>query len=106
MRLQPYNAAIAVEKRVNPGEAVMRGRGCENGLGLAEFAVNLFEALQEARQGAGTDGEMVADLNSVIAQRAGDHLPAFDPQQILGQQFAEAAMDFADGVGRQGTAFE
>jgi hypothetical protein len=67
---------------MNPGEAMMRGRGCENGLGLAEFAVDLFEALQEPRQGAGADGDMVADLNIVIAQRAGDHFPAFDPQQM------------------------
>ncbi len=30
----------------------MGGRGCENGFGLAELAVDLFKALQEARHGA------------------------------------------------------
>ena len=45
VRHQPRDAAVAVEERVNPGKAVMRGGGRNDGLGLAELAVDLFEAL-------------------------------------------------------------
>ena len=52
MRHQPGDAAVAVEERVNPQQAVMRRRRRNDGLGLAELAVDLFEAFQEARQRA------------------------------------------------------
>jgi hypothetical protein len=45
MRHQPRDATIAVKERVNPREAVMGRRRTENGLGLAEAAINLLEAL-------------------------------------------------------------
>ena len=55
---------------------------------------------------------MRADRDIAVAQFAGDDLDlllgrrVFDPQQIFGQHFAEAAVDFADGVGRDGAALE
>ncbi len=112
VRHQPRDAAVAVEERVNPGEAVMCRRRRKDRLGLAELAVDLFEALQKARHGGRADGDVPADRDIAVAQFAGDDLDlffrrrVFDPEQIFGQQFAEAAMDFADGVRRDGAALE
>ena len=52
VRHQPRDAAVAVEERVNPQQAVMRRGGRDDGVGLAELAVDLFEAFQEARHRA------------------------------------------------------
>ena len=55
---------------------------------------------------------MPADRDIAVAQCAGDDLDLFfgrrifDPQQIVGQRLAEAAMDFRDGVRGDGAAFE
>src|SRR3546814_20412439 len=54
----------------------------------------------EARQGAGTDRDVPADLHVAAAQFAGDdpdarvRIGVGDPEQLLGQQFAEAAVGF------------
>ena len=56
---------------------MMRRRCREYGFGLAESAIDLFEALQEARHGGRTDRAMVADLDIARAQFAGDYFQAF-----------------------------
>ena len=48
MRHQPRDAAVAVKERVNPGEAMMRGGGAEDGVGFAEAAVDLPRSAQES----------------------------------------------------------
>src|SRR6266852_4084836 len=112
MRHQTSNAAITVKKRVNPDEAVMRCRRREYGFGLAEAAIDLLEAFEEARYGGRADRDVIADLDITVTQFAGDYFqaflrsPVFDPQQIVGQQFAEAAMDLTDGVSRECAAFQ
>ena len=90
MRHQPDNAAVAVEKRMNPDETVMRCRCREYGFGFAEAAIDLLDALQEARYGGRADRDVIADPDITMAQFAGDHFDAllrlrvFDPQQIVG----------------------
>ena len=55
---------------------------------------------------------MPADRDVAVAQCAGDDLDllfgrrVLDPQQIVGQRFAEAAVDLRDRVGGDGAAFE
>src|SRR5215469_10921934 len=106
MRHEPCDAAVAVEKRVNPYETVMRRRSREDGLGLSEFAVNLLEPSQETRHSTRADGGVLADLDIMIARRTREHSLVFDSEKILGQQFAKAVVDFADRVGGKGAAFE
>ncbi len=72
MRHQPRDAAVAVEERVNPQQAVMRGGGGEDCVGLAGMRVDALEAREEARQRAGADRDMLADLDVARAQLAGD----------------------------------
>ncbi len=57
--IEPGDAAVAVEEGVNPRQAVVRGRRRDDGLGLAEFAVDLFEALEEARHSGRADGNVL-----------------------------------------------
>jgi len=90
----------------------MRRCGRQNGLGLAEAAVDLFKPPQEARHGAGADGDVVADRNVAVAKLSGNH-PDFllggrvlDPQEFGGQALAEAAVNFADGVRGDGATLE
>ena len=45
---QAGNAAIAVNKRMNPHQAMMRRRRAQDRIRLAEAAVNLLEALRES----------------------------------------------------------
>ena len=64
--------------------------GGDDGFGFADIPVNPLEALQEAGQGAGTDGNMVPDLYVAPTQFAGYQSDfflgggVFNPQQILG----------------------
>ena len=108
MRHQPGDAAVAVEERVNPQQAVMRGGGRNDGVRLAELAVDLFEAFQEARQCGGADGDVPSHRDIAVAQCARDDLDLFfcgrvlDPEQIVGQRLAEAAVDVCDRVGSDG----
>ena len=60
VRHQPRDTAVAIEERVNPGEAVVCRRRRDDSLGLAELAVDLFKALEEARHGGRADGDMDA----------------------------------------------
>src|SRR5665213_448688 len=111
MRHQARNAAIAVEKWVNPDEAVMRCRRRDYGFGLSEGAINLFETFQEARHSGRADGDVIADFDIGVTQFTGDYFQAFlryrvfDPEKIVGQQFAKAAMNLADGVCGKRAAF-
>ena len=90
----------------------MRRRRREDGFGFAEAAIDLLKALQEARYGGRADRDVISDLDITIAQFAWDHLDAFlrrrifDPQQIVGQQFAEATVGLTDGIRCEGAAFE
>ena len=77
MRHQPGDAAVAVKKRVNPQQAMMRGSGRNDGVGLAELAVDLFEAFQEARQRRGADRDVPSHRDIVVAQCARDDLDLF-----------------------------
>ena len=49
---------------------------------------------------------MGANLDILIAQRTGEHSPVFDSEKVVGQEFAEAAVDFADGLGCKRAALE
>ena len=69
---QACNAAIAVNKRMNPHQAMMRRGSTQDRIRLAEVVVNLLEALQKTRHGAGTDSDMSTDLDVFAAQFAGD----------------------------------
>jgi hypothetical protein len=75
---------------------------CQDGLRLAEAAINLLKALQEARHRRSADSDVVADGNVALAQFAGNDLHAFvccrvfDPEQVPRQRCAEAAVDLAD----------
>ena len=88
------------------------GRGGEDRLGLAEASVHLLEALQEPRHRSGTDGHVPADDHVAPPQLARRNAEPFlggrvlDPRQILGQRFAEAAMDFADSRGCERAALQ
>jgi hypothetical protein len=53
---------------------MMRGGGRNDGVRFAELAIDLFEALQEARQCGGTDGDVPSDRVIAVPQRAGDDL--------------------------------
>ncbi len=89
---------------MNPREPVMRRCGREDSLGVAEAVVDLFKPAQEARHGAGTDGDMISDRNVAVAQFPGDHLNFLfgrrvqGPQEIGAQVFAETAVNVADAA--------
>jgi hypothetical protein len=108
MRHQPRDAAVAVEERVYPREAVMRGGSGKDRLGLAEPAVHLLKASEKARNGRRADGDMLANPDISLAQLARDNLHTlvcvrvFDPEQVFRQQFAEAPVNLADGVRSDG----
>ena len=76
----------------------MRGGCGDDGVGAAEISVSGGEAVHEARQGAGAYRDMGADLHVARAQCAGRDPESLagigvgDPEQLVGQQFAEAAM--------------
>ena len=112
VRHQPRDAAVAVEERVNPQQAVMRRRRREDRVGPAEAAIDFLEALQEAGQGAGADRRDAADLDIAAAQFARHHrdllfrLRVFDEEQIVREKFAETAVGFADAVGGDGAVLE
>ena len=89
----------------------MVGRRCGNDrFGLADAPVSLLEALQEAGQGAGAHGDVTADLDISLAQLARHYAVTFfggwvfDPEKILGEQLAEAPMNFADSLSTYGAA--
>ena len=67
MRHQPGDAAVAIEERVNPQQAVMRRGGRYDGVRLAEPAIDLFETVQEARQRGGADGDVPSHRDVAVA---------------------------------------
>jgi hypothetical protein len=69
MRRQPCDAAIAVEERVNPRQPVMRRR--QDGLGLAQPAVDFFEPPQKTRDRRRTDRYGVANCDVAGTPLAG-----------------------------------
>src|ERR1700730_1146994 len=109
MRHQPRDAAVAVEERMYPREAVMRGRGGKDRLGLTEPAVRLLEPCEKARNGRRADGDMAANPDIGLAQLARNNLHTlvcvrvFDPEHVFRQQFAEASVNLANGVRRDGS---
>lgn len=57
---EPRNAAISIQKWVNPEQAMVgAGRG-DDCVGLAEFCIGFLEAGEEARQGAWADRHTAA----------------------------------------------
>lgn len=105
---QAGDAAVAVEKWVDPEQAVVDGCGGEDGFRFAGLAVDLGEALQKTGDGAGADGDVVADADVAVAKLTGNNGDAFlrrgvfGPEQIRGEEFAEATVDFADSFLRCG----
>src|ERR1019366_1484357 len=91
MRHQTSDAAVPVNERMNPHEAMMCCRRTQDRIRLTEAAVNLLEALQKTRDRTGTNGDMRADFDVTPAQAAGDDSYPFlrfgvlHPQQILWQ---------------------
>src|SRR5438045_8756525 len=98
MRHQPHDAAVAVEKWVDPREAMVCRGGGENRVGLAKAAIDFFEAFQEARYRGRADGDVAAHHDIAVTQLTLDdpylflRYRVFDPQEIVGQHFAKAAM--------------
>jgi hypothetical protein len=90
----------------------MGGGRREDGVRTPKVAVDMPEALQEARHRAGADGEVASDLDITEPQFAGDGADAFmgvrvlDEEQVFGQGLAEAAVGFADAVGGDGAPLE
>jgi hypothetical protein len=66
--------------------------------------------MQESRQGAGTNRYLSSNLNIAGSQLAGNYpdrlfrVAVFNPEKILRQQFAKAAVNFANGVSFDRTA--
>ena len=83
----------------------MCGGGGEDRLGFAESAIDKGEAFEESRQCARADGNMPPYLHVPASYLAGYDFESlfgggvFHPQQVLRQEFAEAAMDSADACG-------
>ena len=67
MRHQARDATIAVEKRVNPKQAMMCRRRCENGIGLSNATIDVFEVFQKPGNSSWTDGDMPRDLYIALA---------------------------------------
>src|SRR6266436_10425756 len=102
MRHQAGNPSVAVKEWVNPQEAVMRCRRTQNRVRPIQVAVDFLKTFQETRQRSRADGDMVTDLYISPTQFAGHYLYTYfrvrvlHPQQIFGQFFAEALMNFTD----------
>jgi hypothetical protein len=109
MRHQPGHAAVAIEERVNPQQAMVGPRSGNDRLGLADTPVGLLEALQESRDGTGANGDETADLDISFSQFARYNSVTFlgrrifDPEKICWQQFAKATTNFADSLAAEST---
>jgi hypothetical protein len=75
----PGDPAVAVEERVNPQQAMVRRCRRKDVVGPAQPPVGRREAFHEARQRAGADRDMVADLH--VAQAS---LPRCEPDSLAG----------------------
>ena len=64
---QASDTPVAVEERVNPQQAVMRGGGSQDRVGFAKIAVDSFEPVQETRHRARTHRDVPADLHMSFA---------------------------------------
>ena len=71
MRHQTCDATIAIEKRVNPEQTVMRGRGGDDGLRPAQVGVGALELVKKSRYRIRTDRHVSADLDVALAKGAG-----------------------------------
>src|SRR5271156_2630487 len=99
MRHQPRDAAVAVEKRVNPKQAMMGGGGRKDCVRLAEPRIASLELGQKARNRAGANRNMLPDPNVARAQFARNYAGAlmaarvFDPEQLIGGKLAKELMN-------------
>jgi hypothetical protein len=90
-------------------EPVMGGCNCDDRIGFSRGAVDLRESLQKTGNCAGTDGDVIANLNIPGSQPAGNDAFALlrvrilDPEKIVGEHFTEATVDFADAFDAGGT---
>jgi len=88
----------------------MRGGSAKDRLGLAEPAVHLRESCEKARNGRRADGDIIANPDISLAQLARNNLHTlvcvrvFDPEQVFRQMLAEAPVNLANGVHRDGAA--
>ncbi|GEM_PF-3515618 len=95
---------------MNPYKPMMGGGDRGNGVASAEPAVAPLKMIEEARNGTGTDRDMAANLDITLTQLAGLYPNTlataghFDPEQFLGQIFAEARMRLRETFGGVGTA--
>jgi len=84
-------AAVALANWVVPEQAAVDGCGGEAGFRFAGLAVDLGEALQKTGDGAGADGDVVADADVADTQLTGNNGDAFlrrgvfGPEQIRGE---------------------
>jgi hypothetical protein len=106
---EPGDTAVAVGERVNPQKTVRRRR--QNGFGAAEGAIDLFEPGHEARHGAGTYREVLPDFHVVPAEFARHGHGSTGiwigyNEQFLREQFAEAPVNLARALNREGAAFD
>ncbi len=104
MRHQTGDAAVPIQKGMEPDQTMMSGGGGKDGFRFPEPAVDLFESMQESRHRTGADGNVAAYLDVAMAKFSWNYSHAlfsfgiFDPQKIIRQQFAEAAVDFQDAL--------
>src|SRR5437660_11883010 len=77
MRHEPSDTAVAVQKRMNPQEPVMRGSSGQNRVRFAAMVVHVLEALQESRRSTSADRDMAADFLVPLTQVAGDDEHSF-----------------------------
>jgi hypothetical protein len=112
VRHEAGDAAVAVDERVNPKKPVVGSGSSHKRIHLAGVAVDVSEAFEETRDGSGTDGDMLSDLNIAVADCAGVDADAlagdgvFNPKKILRERLGEPAVHFADSFGRCGASAE
>ena len=89
MRHEPSDTAVAVQKRMNPQEPVMRGSSGQNRVRFAEMVVHVLEAFQESRHSTSADRDVAADSHVPLTQFSGDDansfhvLGVFHPEQCF-----------------------
>ena len=105
--MEPGHAAVAIRKRVNPGEAVVGGCQRHELVGCEDFlaAIGRLETAHESRQRLVMRGLVFADIDLEAAQCARIYfvtLPAVigAPVEIGGQSAIEFTVQPADKLGR------
>src|SRR5262249_33204708 len=96
------DAAIAVKKRVNPQEAVMRCSGGQDRFRPPKVSIDVLEPRQKARQRSRANGDEMANLYITMAQLTRHHRDFLSSvriahlEQFCWEQLAKATVNFAE----------